>query len=137
MAQTHREDDELFTMADGMVLFAGITLSLIGVLQVIEGISELAKDDVVVRAGDYIFGFNLTALGCVHLIFGAVAVAVGVGLLTGAGWALIAGIVIASVSAIVHFTTLALYPWWSLIVIGLDVAIIWGLMQVRRRRSTW
>jgi hypothetical protein len=137
MAETHRGDDELFSMADGVVLFAAVTLSLIGVLQVIEGISELAKDDVVVRAGDYVFGFNVTALGCVHLVFGAIAVAVGVGLITGAGWALVGGMVIASVSAILHFTTLALYPWWSLIVIGLDVAIIWALMQVRRRRSTW
>jgi hypothetical protein len=50
----------------------------------------------------------------------------------GQTWARTVGIVLACVSLIANFLFLPHYPLWSLIIIGLDVAVIWALATYRR-----
>jgi hypothetical protein len=121
--------------ADGGTIFAAVLLTTVGVFQVLEGISAIAKDDVFVKAPNYVFDIDLTAWGWVHLLLGALAVLIGVSILYGQGWAMIAGIVIAIVSALSNFMFLPFYPLWALVVIGFDVFVIWALSTVYGQRA--
>jgi hypothetical protein len=44
----------------------------------------------------------------------------------------VVGIVLAGLSLIANFLFLPYYPLWSLMIIGLDVAVIWALSTSRR-----
>ena len=51
------------------------------------------------------------------------------GLFTGKVWAAVTAIVLAGLSAIVNFFFIPYYPWWSLLIIALDVWVIWSLTR--------
>ncbi len=82
-------------------------------------------------APNYIYTFDLTAWGWIHLLIGLAFVAIGICLLLGQGWALIAGIVVAAISALINFTWLPYSPFWAILLIAVDLLIIWALASAR------
>jgi hypothetical protein len=60
-------------------------------------------------------------------------VVIGVSLLRGQTWARVAGIIAAVVSAIINFVWLPSAPWWSILVIAIDMLIIWALAAYLRQ----
>jgi len=100
---------------------------MIGVFQVIQGLVALFNDDFYVVGQKWIFEFDLTTWGWIHLIIGIGIAVAGFFVLNGAVWARVVGIGVAVVSAIVNFMWLPYYPIWSLLVIALDVLVIWAL----------
>lgn len=121
--------------AEGIAIFAGAMLTTLGVFQALQGLSAVAKDDLFVRTPNYVFDIDLTAWGWVHILIGAVAVLVGVCLLLGQYWALVAGVCVAVVSALANFAFLPYYPWWTLLIIAFDLAVIWALSTMIGQRS--
>ncbi|APU43604.1 hypothetical protein ACFCYM_24860 [Streptomyces sp. NPDC056254] len=107
--------------------FAAVLLVVTGCLAIFQGIAAIAEDDVYARLGSYVFEFDLTAWGWIHLIVGLVVVLTGVGLFLGSNVARGAGIALAGLSIIVNFLWLPYQPWWSIIIIAIDVFIIWAL----------
>ncbi len=81
---------------------------------------------------NYVFSIDLTGWGWIHLIIGLILAAVGVFLLLEKGWARIAGIVVAGISAIINFSWLPYSPWWALLLIAVDILVIWALATMRR-----
>jgi hypothetical protein len=117
--------------AVGATVFAGVLLVCNGVISILEGITGIAKDDVLVSTPRYVYRFDLTTWGWLHLAIGVVLVIVGIGVLRNQGWARWTGILLAGVSLFTQFMFLPHYPLWSLTVMALDVFIIWGLATVR------
>ncbi|WP_078599863.1 DUF7144 family membrane protein [Streptomyces violens] len=109
------------------VTFAGVLMLVNGVLFVLQGISAIAKDEVYVRLDDYLYRINLTGWGWILLILGVVAVLVGCGILSGATWARMTGIMLAALSLVAQFLFLPYAPVWSVIMMALDVFVIWAL----------
>ncbi len=120
--------------AEGIAIFAGTILATLGVFQVLEGLSAVGKDSVFVRTPNYLFDVDLTAWGWVHIVIGAIAVLVGVCLLLGQYWAMIAGICVAVISAFANFAFIPYYPWWSLLLIAFDVMVIWAISTMMSQR---
>ncbi|MFI7357622.1 hypothetical protein ACIBTP_27330 [Streptomyces avidinii] len=108
-------------------MFAAVLLLVVGCLSIFQGIAAIAKDDVYARIGSYVFEFDLTAWGWIHLIVGIIVVLTGVGLFAGSNLARGAGIALAGISVILNFMWLPYQPWWSIIIIAIDVFIIWAL----------
>ena len=96
-----------------------------------------AKDDLFVRTPNYVFSFDLTTWGWIHIVVGIVVAVVGGAILAGQRWALVAGIVLAIVSALMNFLWLPYYPVWAVVIIAFDIAVIWALSTIldQRRRS--
>ncbi|UQX01345.1 hypothetical protein [Streptomyces sp. RerS4] len=117
--------------AVGGATFAGVLMAVNGVFSVFEGIAALAKDDVYLPVGDYTFKFNLTSWGWIHLVLGVIVFVVGVGILKGAQWGRIAGVVLAAVTVLIHFLWLPYQPLWALISIAIGVFVIWALCTDR------
>ncbi|GHB50994.1 hypothetical protein GCM10010347_20890 [Streptomyces cirratus] len=113
--------------AAGGTLFAGVLLLVYGVLGIIKGIAGIAKDDVYARLGHYVFKFNLTTWGWIHLILGIILVVVGAGLLKKVLWARVAGVVLAGLAIILDFMWLPYTPVWGIISIAIGVFVIWAL----------
>lgn len=114
-------------IAAGTSVGAGIILTTVGLVQLLQGIAAVAEDEVFVRGQEYIFSFDFTAWGWIHIVFGAVMMIVGIALVTGATWARVTAIVIAALSLVANFLWLPYYPWWSILIIALDVVVIWAV----------
>lgn len=109
------------------ITFAGVMLLIGGTLNVIEAIAMLA-DDNRFDAAELLFA-NLTAWGIVHLIVGGLQyLAAGLLFQRRAGGVVLA-ITIASISGIAHFMTIGVYPLWSVTVMAINFAIIFGLLS--------
>jgi hypothetical protein len=118
--------------ATGFAMFAGVLMIVAGVWGVLAGFAAILGDDVYVATPDYVYSFDITGWGWIHLILGALVAVAGVGVVQGATWGVVAGIVLASLSALVNFAFIPYYPIWSILIIALDVVIIWALATYRR-----
>ena len=127
-AARRRDDDSTTSMvAYSVALFAAAMLAVVGVVQVIEGISAVAKDSVFVTGVKYSYEIDVTTWGWIHIVIGAVAAAAAVGLFLDQSWGRFAGIAIAALGAIANFAFIPYYPIWSLVVIAFYGIVIWAL----------
>jgi hypothetical protein len=100
----------------------------VGAFQIIEALTALFRDTYyIVSHNDLILRVDYTGWGWIHLIIGALLVVTGFALLSGKMWARVAGVVLASLSLLANLTFIAAYPWWSVIVIALDVFVIYAI----------
>lgn len=116
----------------GGVFAAAVLLMLVGAWQILTAISALAKDEIYVTGFKYVWQFNLTSWGWIHLILGALLILVGIFVLRGALWATVIGIVLAVLSALANFMWIPYQPIWAIISIAVDVFIIWALAMHRK-----
>lgn len=119
----------------GWTALAAVLMVFGGGMAILQGISAIAKDDVFVATRNYVFQFNLTGWGWIHLILGIVIVLAGCALFTGAFWARAIGVVLAGIGALANFAWLPHYPLWSIVLIALDIFIIWALCAGPGRRE--
>ncbi|MFF3642828.1 hypothetical protein [Streptomyces sp. NPDC002564] len=117
--------------AAGGTMFAGVLMMVNGILGIFEGIAGIAKDDVYERIGDYVYKFNLTTWGWIHLVLGILVAVVGWGILKGAGWAKASGVALAALAIVAQFLWLPYTPVWALISIAIGVFVIWALCNDR------
>ena len=113
--------------AVGWTVFASIMLIMIGVFQAIAGLVAIVNKKFYVVGEVWIFQFDVTTWGWIHLIIGVVVGLAGYFLLTGAVWARLVGMTVAFIAAIANFAWLPWYPIWSIIVITVCVFVIWAL----------
>jgi hypothetical protein len=132
MSRTNYEGTSV--AAQGVEVFAGMMLIVGGAFQVIQSIVAIANDEYILVLPNYVFSVDLTVWGWIHLLVGLILAAVGIFLLLGKGFARIAGIVVAGISAIVNFSWLPYSPLWAMLLIAVDILVIWAL-ATRRRES--
>jgi hypothetical protein len=113
--------------AVGWAYFASIILILVGAFGIIDGIVAIAKKEFYVVGEKWVFNFNVTTWGWIHLVFGIVVLLAGIGILSGNVLARTVGVIVAGISAILNFMWLPYYSVWGVIAIALDVAVIWAL----------
>jgi hypothetical protein len=118
--------------ASGLTAFAAVMLFLVGLLDIFRGIMAIAEDDIFVTTRNYVFEWDLTGWGWMHLALGAVAVMVSIGLLQTAVWARVAGVAIAGLVILANFLSLPYYPVWSVVMIAISGFIIWAVCVVPR-----
>lgn len=113
--------------ASGWTIFAGVMLITGGLMAIFEGISAIAKDDLVVVTRNYVYSMNTAGWGWIHLIIGVLIVVAGVAVFSGALWARIFGVAVAGLGMIANFLWLPYYPAWAIVLIAIDALVIWGL----------
>lgn len=112
----------------GWLTFAGILACMIGVFNIATGFIAIVDDEYYVVGDNQLLIFDLTGWGWFWLIFGAIQLVVGIGILGGNMWARIAGGVLAFLAAFFHMLWLPAFPVWSTIVIALSMLVIYGLV---------
>lgn len=118
-------------VADMTSTFAAVLLVVLAGLEILQGIAQIANDEIFAVTPKYVFRFDVTAWGWIHLILGIAALVVAFGILRQASWALVGGVVIAVLSVFSNFASIPYYPFWSLTVIAFNILVIWALCTRR------
>ena len=114
--------------AVGGSFFAAVVMVTVGIFQFIEGLVSLIDGrKFYLTTPNYVFEFNATTWGWIHLILGIIVALAGVFIFTGNVLARGVGIFVAAVSAVANFLWLPHYPLWSILVIAIDVLVMWSL----------
>jgi hypothetical protein len=113
--------------AVGWAGFAGVMLIMIGVMDFIQGLVAVVNDTFYVVGQEWVFEFDITAWGWIHMILGVVLVLSGAGIFSGNVAARTVGVIVAAIAAVINFAWLPYFPVWSIIVIAICVSVIWAL----------
>jgi hypothetical protein len=122
-----RPGREASGMAVGFILFAAIMMLMVGVFQALQGLVGIFENEFYVQTRNYLFQFDATTWGWIHLVLGLLMAFAGWGLLSGRTWARTVAITLAVLSAIANFLFIPYYPFWSLLIITLDIFVIWAV----------
>ncbi len=110
------------------IAFAGVTMVILGSLDLIWGLAAILNNEVVVVGGHGALIFDLTTWGWVQLIVGALVGLTGLGLLVGNEVARVLGISLLAINAVLQVVWFTAAPLWAFLMIILDVVIIYQLM---------
>jgi hypothetical protein len=114
--------------AVGFILFAAIMMIMTGFFQLLAGLVAIFENEFYVATRNYIFQLDATTWGWIHLLIGLLVAFAGWSLMSGRTWARAVAIALAVLSAIANFLFIPYYPFWSLLIITLDVFVIWAIV---------
>ena len=111
----------------GWIVFASFMMFLLGAFQAVQGLVALFDDGFYVTAGNLVVEVNYNVWGTVHLLLGVLLLLTGAGVLTGNLAARTIGVILAGLSALANLLFIEAYPFWSIIIITVDVLVIYAL----------
>jgi hypothetical protein len=118
----------------GLVLFASVLLLILGCFNLIDGIAAIANSHVFTAHAHYVFG-DLRTWGWITLIIGAVQLLAAAGVLAGNQVARWFAVAVLGLNAIDQMFFLPAYPFWSLVIIAVDVVALYGLCAYGSREN--
>ena len=113
--------------AVGFTVFAAVMMLMVGAWQALAGLIAIFENEFYVTTRNYIFELDATTWGWIHLVLGLIVAFAGWGVLSGQTWARIVGITLAALSATANFLFIPYYPFWSILIIAVDILVIWAL----------
>ncbi len=112
----------------GWVIFAAAVMFTVGAIDIIQGIAALAKDGVyLIPEQDLLVTTDFTAWGWALIIWGIVMMLAAGALFGGKEWARWFALVVLIVNAVGQIAWFPAYPLWSLLAIGLGIAVLYAL----------
>jgi hypothetical protein len=115
----------------GWIVFAAFVLIIVGGMDMLQGFVGIIKDEYVVATPKGIGILDITAWGWATLIWGALLIITGLGLLAAAGWARWLAIIGVSINAIGQIAFMAnypqAYPIWNLLIVALNILVLYAL----------
>ncbi len=112
----------------GWGLFAGAIILISGVFSVVQGfVGLIAPNTYYVKTSGSLFMFDVQGWAWWTLIIGILLVLTALALFAGQVWARVIAVILASLSAVGNLLLVPAQPWWSLILIGVDVLVIYAL----------
>jgi len=118
----------------GLVLFASILLLVIGCFNLIYGIAAIAQSHVFTAPAHYVFG-DLRSWGWITLIFGCLQLLAAAGILAGSQAARWFAVAVIALNTIEQMFSIPAYPFWSLLIIAMDVIALYGLCAYGSRAN--
>jgi hypothetical protein len=117
-----------------MIVFASVLLAIAGFFNLIDGIAAIAKSSFFVGNARYVIG-DLRAWGVVALVLGALLLIAAAGVIIGNQVARWFGVAVIGLNAIAQLFFIPSYPFWSLMIIAIDVVALWGLCAYGSREN--
>jgi hypothetical protein len=111
----------------GWIMFAAVIMILNGTMTAIQGLAGIFRDEVYFVPNGVLV-LDLTAWGWIHLILGIAMILIGAGLLSGSFVAQWLTLLVVGFNMIGQFAWIGAYPWWSLIVIAIDLLIFYAII---------
>jgi hypothetical protein len=121
------EDAYADDAGSGWVIFAGVMLMIVGVLNVIYGIAAIDKANFYVADTDFVIS-ELSTWGWILVVVGAIQCLVAVGVWLRNQLARWVGVLVAAVNAILELLFLPAYPFLSLALFTLSLLVVFGLL---------
>ena len=117
-----------------MIIFAVALLFTVGFFNMIDGIAAIANSHIFIANAHYVIG-DLRAWGWVALILGALQILAAIGILAGNQAARWFAVAVVGLNAIGQMFFIPAYPFWSLLIIAVDVVALWGLCAYGSREN--
>jgi hypothetical protein len=112
------------------LVFAGIMLAVVGLFEVIVGLTALFDEGFfVVRSDALVVSIDYSVWGWAHLVLGMLALVTAYFMVRGIGLGLAMGVVLAAVVIVVNLIFLPAYPWWSTLAIAFNVLVIYAITR--------
>ncbi|HEY5358180.1 MAG TPA: hypothetical protein VIJ82_10980 [Streptosporangiaceae bacterium] len=110
----------------GLMAFASVVLAMVGFFNLLDGIAAISRSHVFVANAHYVIG-NLRTWGWVVMILGILLLVAAGGVLTGNPAARWFAVIVVGLNAIGQMFFLASYPFWSILIIAVDVVVLYAL----------
>ncbi len=117
-----------------MVIFAAVLVAMVGFFNLLDGIAAIANSHIFVGNARYVVG-DLRAWGWVATILGGLQLAVALGVAVGNQLARWCAVAVVGINAVAQMFFVPAYPFWSLMIIALDVVALWGLCAYGSREN--
>lgn len=112
----------------GMVMFAGVVLCVIGIINTIYGLAAISDSSYFVHGTEYILS-GLTTYGWIVLIIGVTQLFAAFGIWREAEWGRWIGVTTAALNAIAQLLWLPSAPLAALAVFAVDVIVLYTLLM--------
>lgn len=117
-----------------MIVFAVALLVTVGFFNLIDGIAAIANSHVFIANAHYVVG-DLRAWGWVVLVLGVLQLIAAIAILAGSQAARWFAVVVIGLNAIGQMLFIPAYPFWSLLIIAVDIVALWGLCAYGSREN--
>jgi hypothetical protein len=119
----------------GWITFAATVLILLGVVHVFQGFIAMLDDGYFAVRGEQLFALSYDAYGALLMLWGAILLLVGAGLLGARGWARWLALIVVGVDVLIQVGFFPAQPLLSLTLIALDTVVLYAL-TVRWEEAT-
>ena len=110
----------------GLLVFAAVLLGMLGLFNLLDGISAVAKSSFFIAGARFVVG-DLRAWGWTVLILGALQVLAAFGVMVRSQFARWFGVAVLALNAVAQMAFIPSYPFWSLLIIAIDVVALYAL----------
>ena len=110
----------------GLLVFAAVLLGVLGLFNLLDGISAVAKSSFFIAGARFVVG-DLRAWGWTVLILGALQVLAAFGVMARNQFARWFGVTLLALNAVAQMAFIPSYPFWSLLIIAVDVVALYAL----------
>jgi hypothetical protein len=117
---------------NGWILFAAIMMIVVGTMSALNGLIAIIDDEVYLVGNQNVWALDISGWGWIHLILGVITVLAAFSLLQGAIWARLVAAILAGVSIIAQVGMIQAYPFWSIAMIAIAVAVIFSVCTMGR-----
>jgi hypothetical protein len=118
----------------GLIIFAAVLLAVIGFFNLLDGIAAVANSSFFIGGAHYVVG-DLRAWGWVMTVFGAVQLIAAAGVFMGNQLARWFAVAVVGLNALAQMFFIPAYPFWSLMIIAVDVVALYGLCAYGSREN--
>jgi hypothetical protein len=118
----------------GLIVFASVLLVILSFFNLIYGIAAIAHSHVFVANAHYVLG-NLRTWGWITLILGVLQLLAAAGVVAGNQLARWFAVAVLGLNAIDQMFFIPTYPFWSLVIIAVDVVALYGLCAYGSREN--
>lgn len=113
--------------AIGWTAFTAIMMLVMGIWWFIAGLVAIFEDTFFVVTEDYIFKFDVSTWGWIHLGLAVLVTAAAYGLFVAATWARVVGVIMAVLAGVLAFAWIPNYPVWGILFVVASVFVTWAL----------
>ena len=117
-----------------MIVFAVALLVTVGFFNMIDGIAAIANSHVFITNAHYVIG-DLRLWGWIALILGVLQVIAAIAILADGQAARWFAVVVIGLNAIGQMFFIPAYPFWSLLIIAVDIVALWGMCAYGSREN--
>jgi hypothetical protein len=112
----------------GITFFAATIMLILGTFHFIVGITAVIDDAFYVVRDGYDLKMDVSTWGWLQMGGGILVMIAGIFIMTGALWARIIAIILATASLISSFYSIPYYPVWSILLMAVAGAVLWAMI---------
>jgi uncharacterized membrane protein (DUF2068 family) len=118
----------------GWVLFSGIMILILGIMNTVYGIAAIDKSTFFVQDAKFVVA-ELNTWGWILLVVGVIQLIAAFGIWSRRGWGRWVGIISASCNAVIQLFFISAFPLASLALFAVDILVIYGLASYAHRET--